>query len=406
MTGNSTGLHIFLKSLLRHKCFVAARPYIKADYLPREARLIFGMLEQYYQENPESDVTAAGLTMLSRNDAAMGLLITTILASQEAGLEEVVHLAKALAKKYHVLELARHLSIEDPANINWDIVAHKLYKEVILDSLNNPEVCAYDSMPDVPSITAVWSGFKSIDSLLPFPFPKGGVHMFGGRIKDGKTTFLNNMTLAMLIKGHTGLYVCREMSPAHMGLKIEAIAFNKAEAEVMKEKKHYSGLLAKALKNKGSMLYYMNGQSTSSAQLENVLDKLTKDGVKLDFIVDDYLMLMVVGNRSESRFEHDLRSREAKRLAEKYNVAYITAWQLAEDTPSYPRYRDDYNVKVSDWAESKTLVGSHPHSLWGLWSNKDTGTLRLNLIAHRDYSYPFAWVYTINRESGKILGEY
>jgi len=395
-------IHIFIKSILNYNNYKLVEPMITLKEFDRWARnkvivqeisTIFKIIVNYHTTNEESkDLTMGDLRLLANGSDNVPLVLDLVEAAPAASGDALVYKARRLKQAYAFLQIAQSTRFEkNPSALDWDgSIIPRIQKDILTDWDFGGDLTEFHQVKGKTGVEWVETGFSAIDTKIPRPLPKKGFHLFAGVKGHGKTTFLCNLAISMLRKGYNIMFSCREMTPDEIKEELLLIA-GTDEAGFQQALKHY-----------GSRLWLVHTGYSGPGVLRNYLDRLTNEGVTVDVIVDDYLKLWKVPPRSEIRFEHEQRALEAKKVADDYNIALVTAWQLAPATEREIFMNPAYKIKLSDLSEAKEAVGSHAYSVWGLWADKHAYTTHINLISLRKYRGSWDHTFSMDPKTGKL----
>jgi len=169
--------------------------------------------------------------------------------------------------------------------------------------------------------------------------------------KRGKSIFLQHAGKCAILQGHNVLHVSLENSRAMVEDRYDSMFSNMEKDELtpfMDKLGNQIGYLKELFKSKLYILWRM-ARTYSPQDLQNDIQQLARDGVRIDVVIVDYGELMkssVRGGDAWMRASRDEIFTTARAVAQRENVVLITAQQ----TPL--KRRKQFRIYMEDGQES------------------------------------------------------
>jgi replicative DNA helicase len=226
----------------------------------------------------------------------------------------------------------------------------ELLKEVLYTNLNRiDEVSKLDG-----GLTGITSGFSELDKKTS-GLQKSDLIIIAARPSMGKTAFALNVATQAALKGKAGVLVFSlEMSKEQLGQRLLAM---EARVDMQKlktgklEHSDWDQISSAIDKLSSANIYIDDTPGISILEMKNKSRRL-KAEKGLDLIIIDYLQLMSLGDRVESRQQEiTALSRYLKQLAREMECPVIVLSQLSRA----PEQRSDHRPVLSDLRESGSI---------------------------------------------------
>ena len=267
-------------------------------------------------------------------------------------------LERAILKSVDLLEKGEFEPVE---KLIKDAVQISLTKDLGLDFWHDPEAMFakyFDSGGQVST------GWQQLDRLLYGGMSRGELNIFAGGSGSGKSLVMMNIALNWVQQGLNGVYITLELSEELTGLRTAAMLANMGTKDIRKDKQTAALKVAVAGKKAGGyQLKAMPAQSNINDIRAYLKEYQIKSGKKVDFIMVDYLDLMMPVsakvNPNDLFVKDKFVSEELRNLSKELNILLITASQLNRcfslDTKVVTNGKtiEIKDVKIGNWLESE-----------------------------------------------------
>ena len=179
----------------------------------------------------------------------------------------------------------------------------------------------------------VSTGWPTLDKRLFGGMNRGELNIFAGGSGSGKSLFMQNIAINWVTQGLNGVYLSLELSEGLCAMRMDSMVANVSTKEVVKDLDTIEMKVKMTGKKSGSLrIKYMPAQSNVN-QIRSYLKELQiQTGKKLDFIMVDYLDLVMPVSAKVSPNDLFVKdkyvSEELRNLAKELNILMITASQL------------------------------------------------------------------------------
>jgi len=179
----------------------------------------------------------------------------------------------------------------------------------------------------------VSTGWPTLDKRLFGGMNRGELNIFAGGSGSGKSLFMQNIAINWATAGLNGVYLSLELSEGLCAMRMDSMVANVSTKEVFKELDTVEMKIKMVGKKSGALrIKYMPAQSNVN-QIRSYLKELQiQTGMKLDFIMVDYLDLVMPVSAKVSPNDLFVKdkyvSEELRNLARELNILMITASQL------------------------------------------------------------------------------
>ncbi len=223
-------------------------------------------------------------------------------------------------------------------------------KEVLYTNLNRiDEVAKLEG-----GLTGITTGFSGLDKKTS-GLQKSDLIILAARPSMGKTAFALNVAQHAALKGNANVLIFSlEMSKEQLGQRLLAM---EARVDMQKlktgslDRTDWDQLYAAIDKLSGANIYIDDTPGVSVLEIKNKSRRL-KAEKGLDLIIIDYLQLMSIEGRTESRQQEiTALSRYLKQLAREMECPVIVLSQLSRA----PEQRTDHRPVLSDLRESGSI---------------------------------------------------
>lgn len=188
----------------------------------------------------------------------------------------------------------------------------------------------------------ITTGYSDLDKILNGGFDKKELIIIGARPAVGKTTLALNFAIRAAKQGHTTLFLSLEMPKAQVLNKI-ASNVNQTDYNVIKNAKagtigdHYVKVNAEGIADKIIVHDVSLTIGELKAHVAQTVTELAESGQTLDMVIVDYLQLVSLGRKSETRYsEVSEITRQLKALAMELDIPVIAPAQLSRDGKADP----------------------------------------------------------------------
>ena len=179
----------------------------------------------------------------------------------------------------------------------------------------------------------VSTGWPTLDKRLFGGMNRGELNIFAGGSGSGKSLFMQNISINWVTQGLNGVYLTLELSEGLCAMRMDSMVANVSTKEVFKDLDTIEMKVKMTGKKSGVLqIKYMPAQSNVN-QIRSYLKELQiQTGCKLDFIMVDYLDLVMPVSAKVSPNDLFVKdkyvSEELRNLAKELNILMITASQL------------------------------------------------------------------------------
>jgi archaellum biogenesis ATPase FlaH len=179
----------------------------------------------------------------------------------------------------------------------------------------------------------VSTGWPTLDKRLFGGMNRGELNIFAGGSGSGKSLFMQNIAINWVTQGLNGVYLSLELSEGLCAMRMDSMVANVSTKEVFKDLDTVEMKVKMVGKKSGVLrIKYMPAQSNVN-QIRSYLKELQiQTGMKLDFIMVDYLDLVMPVSAKVSPNDLFVKdkyvSEELRNLARELNILMITASQL------------------------------------------------------------------------------
>jgi hypothetical protein len=179
----------------------------------------------------------------------------------------------------------------------------------------------------------VSTGWLSLDKLLYGGFNRGELNIFAGGSGSGKSLFMQNIAVNWVLQGLNGVYITLELSEELTSMRIDSMLTNVASKDIFKDIDNVEMKLKMISKKAGKLqIKYMPAQSNVNDIRAYLKELQIKTGVKLDFVMIDYLDLLMPVSAKVSPSDLFVKDKyvaeEVRNLAKELKMLLVTASQL------------------------------------------------------------------------------
>jgi archaellum biogenesis ATPase FlaH len=236
-------------------------------------------------------------------------------------------LERAILKAADMLEKGEYDPVE---KLIKDAVQISLTKDMGTDYFDDPRTRL---MAIKSNNGQVSTGWPTLDKRLFGGMNRGELNIFAGGSGSGKSLFMQNIAINWATAGLNGVYLSLELSEGLCAMRMDSMVANVSTKEVFKELDTVEMKIRMVGKKSGALrIKYMPAQSNVN-QIRSYLKELQiQTGMKLDFIMVDYLDLVMPVSAKVSPNDLFVKdkyvSEELRNLARELNILMITASQL------------------------------------------------------------------------------
>ncbi len=351
------------------------------------------------KENKKSDIDAYWLTGL------MDIVSTANVETHSKIVYEKFLHRQIIRQTYKIQRVAYDDQfgfmelIEKVRALNEEVMDTKPIKDFDLNALAKSTIQSIGNAKSMVNF-----GFKTLDSMAG-GMTRGEITVIAGRPGHGKTTFSINLVKKLLDQGYKVLVLNREMTNEEMLKKLMVLDSGKLSYHQVRTAK-LTDTSAKELsesatsvteKYKDNLIMYDDVSS-----LPETISIVSR--VRPDVVVDDFIQLIKVPNKTDRRFEIEAVMQEYKWLAKKYKIIPILLSQLNRDIER----RIDPIPKMSDLAEGSSIEQTAENVLFihydykVNWDASQYGKLRTQIVAAK-VRYGSCGMFTIGVDHDKVL---
>jgi len=236
-------------------------------------------------------------------------------------------LERAILKSADLLEKGEFEPVE---KLIKDAVQISLTKDLGTDFWSDPEGM-FNRYFDAGG--QVSTGWPQMDKLLYGGFSRGELNIFAGGSGSGKSLVMMNIALNWVQQGLHGVYITLELSEELTGLRTAAMLTNMSTKDIRRDKETASLKIKLVAKKAGSyQVKALPAQSNINDIRSFLKEYQIKSGVKVDFMMIDYLDLLMPVSAKVSPNDLFVKdkyvSEELRNLAKELGILMVTASQL------------------------------------------------------------------------------
>jgi len=177
------------------------------------------------------------------------------------------------------------------------------------------------------------TGWPTLDKRLFGGINKGELNIFAGGSGSGKSLVMQNLAVNWIQQGLNGVYVSLELSEELCSMRIDSMISGFASNQIFKNLDDVEIKVKMFGKKSGDLqIKYMPAQSNVNDIRAYLKELHVKTGKKIDFIIIDYLdLIMPVSTKvspSDLFIKDKYVSEELRNLAKELDILFVTASQL------------------------------------------------------------------------------
>jgi archaellum biogenesis ATPase FlaH len=243
------------------------------------------------------------------------------------GFTRKQELSRAILKAADLLEDGDFDPVE---KLIKDAVQISLTKDMGTDYFDDP-VARLKRIKD--NNGQVSTGWPTVDKLLYGGFNRGELNIFAGGSGSGKSLVMQNISLSWIQQGLSGAYISLELSEELCAMRMDAMLTNQSTKEVFRDLEGTELKVKMVGKKAGNFrIKYLPAQSNINDIRAYLKEVQVQTGIKLDFIMVDYLDLLMPVSAKVSASDLFVKdkyvSEELRNLARELNILLVTASQL------------------------------------------------------------------------------
>jgi archaellum biogenesis ATPase FlaH len=243
------------------------------------------------------------------------------------GFTKQKELERAILKAADLLEKGDFDPVE---KLIKDAVQISLTKDLGTDYFLDP-IARLTKIKDNNGQTS--TGWITLDQKLYGGFNRGELNIFAGGSGSGKSLFMQNIACNWVLAGLNGVYITLELSEELTAMRIDSMLTNTASKDIFKSIEDIEIKVRMVGKKSGKFqIKYLPAQSTINDVRSYCKELQVRTGRKLDFIMIDYLdLLMPVSAKvspSDLFVKDKYVSEEIRNFAKEMDILLVTASQL------------------------------------------------------------------------------
>ena len=243
------------------------------------------------------------------------------------GFTRQKELERAILKAADLLEKGEYDPVE---KLIKDAVQISLTKDMGTDYFEDPRSRLMRIKDNNGQVSTGW---LNLDKMLYGGFNKGELNIFAGGSGSGKSLFMQNISVNWVLQGLNGIYLTLELSEELTSMRIDSMLTNVASKEIFKEIDNVEMKLKMLQRKAGHLqIKYMPAQSNVNDIRAYLKEFQIKTGRKLDFIMIDYLDLLMPVSAKVSPSDLFVKDKyvaeEVRNLAKELKMLLVTASQL------------------------------------------------------------------------------
>ena len=364
---------------------------VKADAVTVMARV---------KDNKKEDIDAYWLTGLYHDIATTG----NVEAHSKIVYEKYLH-RQIIKQTYKIQRCAYDDTfgfmdlIEKVRTLNEEVMDTKPVQDFDLKDLAKNTISTIGNIKNM-----VKFGFKTLDSMAG-GMTRGEITVIAGRPGHGKTTFSINLVKKLLDQDYKVLVLNREMTNEEMLKKLMVLDSGKLSYHQVRTA-NLTNTSAKELQDSADSIIDKYEKNLIMYDDVNNLPETISiiSRIRPDVVVDDFIQLIKVPNKTDRRFEIESVMQEYKWLAKKYKIIPILLSQLNRDIER----RIDPIPKMSDLAEGSSIEQTAENVLFihydykVNWDASQYGKMRTQIVAAK-VRYGSCGMFTIGVDHDKVL---
>lgn len=236
-------------------------------------------------------------------------------------------LERAILKAADLLEKGEYDPVE---KLIKDAVQISLTKDMGTDYFADP-VSRLKRIKD--NNGQVSTGWLSLDKLLYGGFNRGELNIFAGGSGSGKSLFMQNIAVNWVLQGLNGVYITLELSEELTSMRVDSMITGISSKDIFREMDNVEMKVKMLSKKTGNLqIKYMPAQSNVNDIRAYLKELQIKTGHKIDFIMIDYLDLLMPVSAKVSPSDLFVKDKyvaeEVRNLAKELQILLVTASQL------------------------------------------------------------------------------
>ena len=236
-------------------------------------------------------------------------------------------LERAILKAADLLEKGEYDPVE---KLIKDAVQISLTKDMGTDYFADPKARLMRIKDNNGQVSTGWN---SLDRLLYGGFNRGELNIFAGGSGSGKSLFMQNIAVNWMLLGLNGAYITLELSEELTSMRIDSMLANISSKDIFKEIDSVDMKVRMMRKRSGDLqIKYMPAQSNVNDIRAYLKELQIKTGRKIDFIMIDYLDLLMPVSAKVSPSDLFVKDKyvaeEVRNLAKELQILLVTASQL------------------------------------------------------------------------------
>jgi len=243
------------------------------------------------------------------------------------GFTRQKELERAILKAADLLEKGEYDPVE---KLIKDAVQISLTKDMGTDYFADPRARLMKIKDNNGQVSTGW---LNLDKLLYGGFNKGELNIFAGGSGSGKSLFMQNIAVNWIMMGLNGVYITLELSEELTSMRIDSMLANISSKDIFKDIDNVDMKIRMVSKKAGDLqIKYMPAQSNVNDIRAYLKELQIKSGKKLDFIMLDYMDLLMPVSAKVSPSDLFVKDKyvaeEVRNLAKELQMLLVTASQL------------------------------------------------------------------------------
>jgi archaellum biogenesis ATPase FlaH len=357
---------------------------------------------EYFEHSPAKKAARFLLQYVSEHSIAPSLEILnttcklsyTVLTPQECVTHEDWFL-----KEYELF--CRHRGLEIEILNSQELLEQKRYGEVEArireavqiglvkdlgtNAFNRPEEIIRQLLDKGDMVPTGW---RDIDKRLYGGTEKGTLNIFAGQSGTGKSLFLQNWALNLVMQGLNVVYITLELSEALSSMRMYAMISGYGTKELVRDPEDTAMRINKFAKKHGGTLQikYLPPGITATDIRAYIKEYEIQKGIKVDAVMVDYLDLMMPYDRRVSPSDLFVKdkyvSEELRKLATDCHVVLGTASQLNRQSHD----EIEYDHSHISGGISKINTADNVIAIFTTMTLKENGRYQTQLLKTRSSS--------------------
>jgi len=349
-----------------------AKPLKKAAFFINE-------FAQEYSELPDFEIVNSALgTKLTKPDIKDPSKYEDWFLEEFEKFTKKESLSRAILKAAEMIERGEFNPVE---NLVKEAVQISLTRDLGTDYFADPKQRLENLKNNNGQASTGW---PSLDSALYGGFNKGELEIFAGGSGSGKSLFMQNLAVNWMERGLNGIYLTLELSEGLVSMRLDSMITGISTKNIFKDLGKVEQTLAVKRRKLGKLwVKYLPAQSTVNDIRAYIRELKIKTGIKVDFMMIDYLDLIMPVTAKVSPTDVFIKdkyvSEELRNLAGELQILFVTASQLNRSSVE----EVDFDHSMIAGGLSKINTADNVIGIYTNRSMREQGRYQLQLMKTR-----------------------